>query len=64
MYMHKTITTAEKIAEIYKEIGMRRRVWGKTGEFSPVATRRILIMQSIATDYETQAKREELPLDR
>ena len=51
------ITTADKIAELRRELVMRRQVyarWVEIGTLAPEqAERRIAIMEAILADYET-----------
>lgn len=58
-----TITTADKLKEIKRELAQRRRVYPRLiekGSITPeAAARQTEIMQAIADDYEQRAKAEE-----
>lgn len=51
----KVYTAAEKLAELKREIGLRRRVYGRLVETGGMkeaeATKRIAVMEQIAADY-------------
>jgi hypothetical protein len=58
-----TITTADKLKELKRELAQRRRVYPRLiekGSLTPqAAARQTEIMQAIAEDYEQRAKAEE-----
>ena len=60
--MARDIGDKEKLAEVRRELAMRRRVYGRSGQMTPQQTAQIAIMEAIAFDYEKKVAADHGPL--